>query len=238
MNENGNIKETLKRDCRLLGDFAVKAVECLKADDSKGLVRMYTGASQANLLTLLTDFVEHLGLAASPEDLPGDCPEARRLRNYSLWAFRGQLEHAGNPADIGTEFVLGAQAFFDGLILQDPFLYRIVSNPVQRRHYLRLLQLALKLNGFLLKDHWAFGLVCKIFGAKEDPEPSRTRDGEWMKRQRETVEREAKRLGRKPQELVDGLWLENEEEWTCAAHFPEMLRGYSSAQSLKKHFYE
>lgn len=238
MSETSDIREVLKRDCQLLGDFAVKAVELLKADDEKGIIRLYTGASQANILTLLTDFVEHLGQIESAEELPGECPEVCRLRNYGLWAFQGQLEHAGNPADIGTEFVLGAQCFFDGLINRDQLIFRMVKNPEQRRHYLRLLRMALKLNGFLLKNHWAFGLISKIFGGKESSDPVKTRDGEWMKRQRETVEKEAKASGRKPQEIVDGVWLEHEEEWNCAAHFPEMLRGYSSAQSLKKRYYE
>ena len=49
---------------------------------------------------------------------------------------------------------------------------------------------------------------------------------------------EAKATGRRPQEIAEGVWLEHEEEWSCAAHFPEMLRGYASAQSLKKRYYE
>ena len=48
----------------------------------------------------------------------------------------------------------------------------------------------------------------------------------------------AKATGRRPQDIAEGIWLEHEEEWSCAAHFPEMLRGYVSAQSLKKHYYE
>ena len=28
------------------------------------------------------------------------------------------------------------------------------------------------------------------------------------------------------------------EEWSCAAHFPEMFRSYASVQSLKKRYYE
>jgi len=232
------ICEQIKRDCVLLGDFAVKSVEAMKAGDEKGVVRLYTGASQANVMMLLTTFVDHLAQCSSPEDFPGDCPEVRRLRNYSLWAFQGLIERAGNPADAGSEFVLGAQCFFEALLTRDPFVYRMVTNATQRRHYLMLLRLALKLCGFLLKNKWAYGLICKVFGAKEDAETPRTRDGEWMKRQRAAVEAEAKASGRKPQEIVEGVWLENEEEWTCAAHFPEMLRGYASALSLKKRYYE
>jgi len=113
-----------------------------------------------------------------------------------------------------------------------------VTDPTQRRHYLKLLKMSMKLCGFLLKNHWAYGLVCKVFGEKEAAETPKTRDGEWMKRERAAVEREAKATGRKPQEIAEGVWLEHEEEWSCAAHFPEMLRGYVSAQSLKKHYYE
>jgi len=232
------IRAQIKQDCVLLGDFAVKSVEAMKAGDEKGVVRLYTGASQANVLMLLTTLVEHLAACASPEDFPGDCPEVRRLRNYSLWAFQGLIERAGNPADAGAEFVLGAQCFFEALLTRDPFVFRMVTNATQRRHYLMLLRLALKLCGFLLKNKWAYGLICKVFGAKEDAETPRTRDGEWMKRQRAAVEAQAKATGRKPQEIAEGVWLENEEEWNCAAHFPEMLRGYASASSLKKRYYE
>ena len=228
----------LKRDCARLGDFAVKSVEAMKAKDEKGVIRLYTGASQANVLMLLTELVDHLAQCSSPEDFPGDCAEVRHLRNYSLWAFQGLLERVGNPAGTASEFVLGAQCFFEALLTRDPLVFRMVTNPTQRRHYLMLLRLALKLNGFLLKNKWAYGLLCKMFGGKEDAETPRTRDGEWMKRQRAVVEAEAKATGRRPQEIAEGVWLEHEEEWSCAAHFPEMLRGYASAQSLKKRYYE
>jgi len=231
------IRAQIKQDCVLLGDFAVKSVEAMKAGDEKSVMRLYTGASQANVLMLLTTLVDHLSACASPEDFPGDCPEVRRLRNYSLWAFQGLIERAGNPADAGSEFVLGAQCFFEALLTRDPFVFRMVTNATQRRHYLMLLRLALKLCGFLLKNKWAYGLICKVFGAKEDAETPRTRDGEWMKRQRAVVEAEAKATGRRPQDIAEGVWLENEEEWNCAAHFPEMLRGYASASSLTKRYY-
>ena len=233
-----DIREQVIRDCVLLGDFAVKSVETMKAGDEKGVVRLYTGASQANVLMLLTELVDHLAECSSPEDFPGDCAEVRRLRNYSLWAFQGLIERIGNPAGAASEFVLGAQCFFEALLMRDPFVFRMVTNATQRRHYLTLLRFALKLCGFLLKNKWAYGLLCKMFGAKEDAEVPRTRDGEWMKRQRAAVEAEAKATGRRPQDIAEGIWLEHEEEWSCAAHFPEMLRGYASAQSLKKRYYE
>ena len=231
-------QEQLKSDCTRLGDFAVKSVEAMKAKDEKGVIRLYTGASQANVLMMLTELIDHLAQCESPDDFPGDCPEVRRLRNYGLWAFQGLLERTGNPAEAGSEFVLGAQCFFEALLTRDPLVFRMVTNPTQRRHYLMLLRLALKLCGFLLKNKWAYGLLCKMFGAKEDAEPPRTRDGEWMKRQRAAVETEAKATGRKPQDIAEGVWAEHEEEWNCAAHFPEMLRGYASAQSLRKRYYE
>ena len=59
-----------------------------------------------------------------------------------------------------------------------------------------------------------------------------------MKRQRAAVEAEAKAAGRRQQDIAEGVWLEHEEEWSCAAHFPEMLHGYASALSLKKHYYK
>ena len=43
-------REQLIRDCVLLGDFAEKSVETMKAGDEKGVIRLYTGASQANVL--------------------------------------------------------------------------------------------------------------------------------------------------------------------------------------------
>ena len=43
--------------------------------------------------------------------------------------------------------------------------------------------------------------------------------------------------GHEPQDIAEGVWAEHEEEWNCAANFPEMLRGYASAQSLRKHYY-
>jgi len=104
-----DIRSQIVRDCVLLGDFAVKSVETMRAGDEKGVVKLYTGASQANVLMLLATLVEDLAKCASPEDFPGDCPEVRRMRNYSLCAFQGLLERAGNPADAGREFVLGAQ---------------------------------------------------------------------------------------------------------------------------------
>ena len=232
------MRDQLKIDCVRLGDFAVKSVEALKAKDEKGVIRLYTGASQANVLMLLTELLDHLSECTSPEDFPGDCAEVRRLRNYSLWAFQGIIERVGNPAGAVTEFVLGAQCFFEALLTRDPLVFRMVTNATQRRHYLALLRFSLKLCGFLLKNKWAYGLLCKMFGAKENVEMPRTRDGEWMKRQRMAVEAEAKVLGRKPQEVAEGVWLEHEEEWNCAAQFPEMLRGYATAQSLKKHYYD
>lgn len=232
------IEDQLKADCARIGDFAWKSVEAMRAKDEKGVIRLYTGASQANVLMMLTELIDHLAQCPSPEAFPGDCAEVRRMRNYSLWAFQGLLERTGNPAESGREFVLGAHCFFEGLLTRDPFVFRMVTNPTQRRHYQMLLRLALKLCGFLLKNKWAYGLLCKMFGAKEDVEPVKTREGEWMKRQRAVVEAEAKATGRRPQDIVEGVWLEWEEEWTCAAHFPEMLRGYASAQSLKKHYYD
>ena len=233
-----DIRSQIIQDCTQLGDFAVKSVEMMKARDEKGVVRLYTGASQANVLMMLTELVDHLAECKSPDDFPGDCPQVRRLRNYSFCAFQGLIERIGNPAGAVTEFVLGAQCFFDALLTRDPFVFRMVTNPMQRRHYLTLLRLALKLCGFLLKNKWAYGLLCKMFGAKEDAETPKTRDGEWMKRERAAVEAEAKATGRRPQDIAEGVWLEHEEEWSCAAHFPEMLRGYASALSLKTHYYE
>ena len=58
------VREQLIRDCVLLGDFAVKSVETMKAGDEKGVVRLYTGASQANVLMLLTELVDHLAVRA------------------------------------------------------------------------------------------------------------------------------------------------------------------------------
>ena len=73
------MREQLKIDCVRLGDFAVKSVETMKAGDEKGVVRLYTGTSQANVLMLLTELVDHLAECASSEDFPGDCAEVRRL---------------------------------------------------------------------------------------------------------------------------------------------------------------
>ena len=67
------MKDQLKNDCVLLGDFAVKSVEAMKAGDEKAIIRLYTGTSQANVLMLLTELVDHLAECASPEDFPGDC---------------------------------------------------------------------------------------------------------------------------------------------------------------------
>ena len=64
-----------------------------------------------------------------------------------------------------------------------------------------------------------------MFGAKEDAEPPRTRDGEWMKRQRAAVEADAKATGRKPQDIAEGVWAEHEEEWNCAAKVSALSLG-------------
>ena len=61
-----DIREQLIRDCTLLGDFAVKSVETMKAEDEKDVVRLYTGASQANVLMLLTELVDHLAECLAP----------------------------------------------------------------------------------------------------------------------------------------------------------------------------
>ena len=37
-----DMREQLIRDCTLLGDFAVKSVETMKAGDEKGVIRLYT----------------------------------------------------------------------------------------------------------------------------------------------------------------------------------------------------
>ena len=62
--------------------------------------------------------------------------------------------------------------------------------------------------------------------------------GDFAVKSVETMKAGAKATGRRPQDIAEGVWLEHEEEWSCAAHFPEMLRGYASALSLKKHYYE